>query len=490
MSAVDPVAAILGGLDRPVQPRPEFAETLLSRLLEELGEVHAPARKPRQMRLRLPRILHGAPPRLRLVLIVLALLLLLAGVALATYFGVRTWVSAGPRGVQYTSDFRLAVAFRAPPRPESRTAYRSSFVLAPSGRDVYAVRYLPPWPRRRAELVRIAGVASGSRAHEERLLDYQDLAEPRLWDPGTDLGHAVIGEYMGLDDSRVQSIAVAANGDVFLIAAAWPSNKIPVHYAPPRDVSLIVRHPDGSLQKVLTSEELVRSGVLRSGGANRVALGVAASAKDRLWLRVRQPAGLFVELSDPNGDGDWADRVIRRLRLPSSFQGAWRFPQLVAEPSVQGEDRSRSILATASNNLAFRVYRVADLNDDGDASDKGELQLLFGGHRPSLEDFPEVPAIAPRTVVRDGKVVLRELVAGSFTRPTRISRISQSGEVTDFGRSFEALETVLAGRDGSVYAVAQTPGFAWKQGPRWIIYRLTPAGVNSRQAANPEGEVR
>jgi hypothetical protein len=486
MSSIDPVVSILGGLDRPVQPRAEFTEALLSRLLDELGEAQAPAREPR--RARLARLLPGAPPRLRLVVIVIALLLILAGVAFATYFAVRTWISAGPRGVQYTSDFRLAVAFRAPPRPESRTEYRSSFVLTPSGRDVYAVRYLPPWPHRRAELVRIAGIASGRAAHEERLLDYRALAEPRLWDPGTDLRNAVIGEYMGVDDSRVQSIAVAANGDVFLLAAAWPSNKF--DNAPARDVSLIVRHPDGSLQKVLTIRELIRSGVFSGRGANRIALGVAASAPDRLWLRVGQPHGFLVELSDPNSDGDWADRVIRRLRLPASFPKNWSFPELLTEPSVPGEDRSRSILATASNNLAFRVYRVADLNDDGDASDKDELQLLFGGHRASLEDFPEVPAIAPRTIVRDGKVVLRELVAGSFSRPTRISRISESGKVTDFGRSFEALETVLAGRDGSVYAVVQTPGFALKQGPRWIIYRLTPAGVNSRQAANPEGEVR
>lgn len=35
MSSVDPVAVILGSLDRPVQPRPEFAEALLSRLVEE-----------------------------------------------------------------------------------------------------------------------------------------------------------------------------------------------------------------------------------------------------------------------------------------------------------------------------------------------------------------------------------------------------------------------------------------------------------------------
>ena len=35
MGSVDPVVGILGGLDRPVQPRPEFAATLLSRLVEQ-----------------------------------------------------------------------------------------------------------------------------------------------------------------------------------------------------------------------------------------------------------------------------------------------------------------------------------------------------------------------------------------------------------------------------------------------------------------------
>jgi hypothetical protein len=36
MSSVDPTVGILVGLDRPVQPRPEFAATLLSRLVEQL----------------------------------------------------------------------------------------------------------------------------------------------------------------------------------------------------------------------------------------------------------------------------------------------------------------------------------------------------------------------------------------------------------------------------------------------------------------------
>jgi hypothetical protein len=88
MSSVDPLATILGGLDRPVQPRPEFAETLLSRLFDELGEAQAPAPKPRRLHLGLPRTLPSTPLRLRLVLIVLVLFLLLATwAALTLAFG-------------------------------------------------------------------------------------------------------------------------------------------------------------------------------------------------------------------------------------------------------------------------------------------------------------------------------------------------------------------------------------------------------------------
>lgn len=473
MSSVDPVA-ILGALDHPVDPRPEFAETLLSRLLEELDGAQVPTRAPGWKRLRLPRILPAAPPRLRLLLIVLALLLLLATVALATYFGVRTWISAGPRGVQYTSDFRLSVVFHEPAGPESRTRSLSSFVIAPSGRDIYAVRYflnrpVPPWHHVREELLRIAGVASDRRAHEERLLTYRDLAEPRLWDPGTDLKHRVISDYGGQG-----SVAVAANGDVFLLAAARPGSSINVRT--PREVSLIVRHSDGSLQKVLTFQELVHAGVVKASAANHGALGIAASAPDRLWVKVRQPSGFLLEVIDPNGDGHWADRVIRRLRLPPSVPNAgmsrgrhWSFHQLLSESSVPGEDRSRSILVTASNSLAFRVYRIADFDGDGDALDKGEAQVLFRAHRFLFG--PTEVTVAPRTILGDGKVVLHELVASGFSRPTRISRISRSGKVTDIGRSFLQLEKVLAGRDGSIYAVVQSPG---SRGPGWIIYRLTP----------------
>lgn len=67
MSAHDPTAALLGGIERPVDPRPEFADGLLDRLLVELE-------RPRR------QVLRG-----QTLLLAAALLLLLAGIATATY---------------------------------------------------------------------------------------------------------------------------------------------------------------------------------------------------------------------------------------------------------------------------------------------------------------------------------------------------------------------------------------------------------------------
>ena len=212
MSSRDPVAEILARAERPVEPSSEFAAELLERLLVELGaEAPAPARR------RLPRLLPGAPRGLRLALGVLIVLLLLAAVATATYFGVRSWVSSGPRGVQFTSDFELAEIFRDAP---GRSRLWPAFVLASDGSAIYALRQSPSHPQRRTDLVRIAPLRDG-RARAELLLSYDDLADPALWDPGVDLSGSVMGEDGGYLPVfyPAPELSVAPNGDVFLVAA-------------------------------------------------------------------------------------------------------------------------------------------------------------------------------------------------------------------------------------------------------------------------------
>jgi WD40 repeat protein len=78
MTTPDPSIALLAGVERPVDPRPEFAEALLGRLLVELG--HSPRRI----------------PRARTLLLAAALLLLLAGVATATYLFERSGAAVTP----------------------------------------------------------------------------------------------------------------------------------------------------------------------------------------------------------------------------------------------------------------------------------------------------------------------------------------------------------------------------------------------------------
>ena len=478
MSAVDPVTALLQRLDLPVTPRPEFAQALFSRLLEELGGAPRPLGKRRSPRFHLSWILPGIPRGLRLAVIVLALLLLLAGIALATYFGVRTWVSAGPRGVQHASNYRLTLVFRDPP---GRSGFWSSLQLAPDDRSVYGVRYLPPWPRRHAELERISGV-QGQRARAQRVLDYQALArQPRLWDPGVDLSHAVVSEYHGLTEDPSQTIAVAANGDVFLLVGAWRSRKI--DDSQPLDITVIVRHPDGSLQRILGLRELSR---LLHAGPERVALTITASVPGELWIKahVRVPPlgtgfGVYslYDVVDPNRDGEWNDRIVRRLILPRSLpladrarQGYQRtfLPQLIAQPN------SSLLFTTLDRQGKFAVYRLADRDGDGDALDRGEAARIFRW-QSSYNDVG-APLLAARQPGQ-GFAVAR------LTRPTRISVISAQGRVTDIGRSFDVLEDVLADANGRVYVLDQVPTVGKHPCCAWRVYRLDPGSSEEGSAA-------
>jgi WD40-like Beta Propeller Repeat len=78
MSAGDPLTLLLRDLDRPAQPRPEFTEELLTRLLGAPHPASAPTPPSR------------APRRLRVALLAAAPLVLLAAVASAAYLATRS----------------------------------------------------------------------------------------------------------------------------------------------------------------------------------------------------------------------------------------------------------------------------------------------------------------------------------------------------------------------------------------------------------------
>ena len=155
----------------------------------------------------------------------------------------------------------------------------------------------------------------------------------------------------------------------------------------------------------------------------------------------------------------------------------WWLGSMTTEPSLGGEDRSRSFLLGIgdSDTRERRIYRVSDFNGDGHALDEGEFELVFSG-------VPEygVVVLAPRIVVQDGKVVLRELVVSGLTTRSRVSRVSESGEVIDIARAFEFILDVVADSQGNIYVWAFPPD----GGPGPVLYKLKP--VPEGASAEPE----
>ena len=287
--------------------------------------------------------------------------------------------------------------------------------------------------------------------------------------------------------------AVAESGDVALVASMIRARTLDQHVrTAPDSTALLVRQADGRVEKVLTFRELVDAGMLdRSAlGRSRGWIAVAFPAADRIVLHVQDGAGRlrfrsFYEVVDPNGDGDWSDREVTPLGLPaflgferpvSDPAAGWYPNRLAVEPSVGGEDRSRSFLLMVQRfGLGEnRVYRVSDRNHDGDARDTGEFKLLFS--RTPTGEFGG--AMAPRVVVRDGTVALRELILGGFTTRTRVSRVSESGEVTDVARAFFRVDGVAADPEGNIYVLGVLPN-ADASG----LFKLKPVPVGAPEGA-------
>lgn len=403
------------------------------------------------------------------------------------------WLSAGPRGVQFTSDFQLVELFR---NDDPLTRYQG-LTMGAQGREIYAIGY---FGKEEAEdidpqetaVVRMYGLQE-EQVQTEVVLKFSDLKDPALWDPDIDLPGLI---FPG-------GLSVASNGDLFLVAEVWTGVEELPRYAfrpsgPPTGTSLIVRRPNGTLQKVLTVRELVDAGVLDAAAADQTPrVAVAPAAPDHLWLQfiTFEPVDpslarsqmivrrFLYQVQDPNGDGDWSDRKVAPLALPPFVAEQQRsdccsFMGLVAEPFPGGMDRSPSILLLMSTpfpDVEHRVYRVSDHNGDGDALDAGEFELLFAGISPSGGGPGSI--VASRIVLRDGKVEQRELVISSFTTSTRVSRISETGEVIDIARAFSSISDVLADSQGNVYVWAWPPdGFGAR-----VLYKLNPA---------PEGMIR
>ncbi len=522
-------------LERPLAPDPAFADRLFALLRAEAGFV--PAARPSWRRW-LPTVPAGLMRRPliltpRLVLLALMALLLAAGVAAAAYIAIQGWPSAGPRGVQFSDEFTFAEVYREADEIETGPAplllSYPQFAIARDGSVLYAIRR-PAYPEPAASLVRFPNL-DGQGLVREEVLDYSTLTDPALWDASLDPSTFDIGG--PLDDSG-DTLAVGPEGELFLAIAAYGRDRIPNHpgaeeqaaelRAMERDitdeeiaritsrqpllgVSLIALGPDGTRQRVVTSQELEAAGLEIAGRDFSVSL--AAPASDRLWLKVAvqpRPANeptvagqdprLF-QIIDPNGDGGWSDRLVLPVALPSSVPTSpgvpvegdaatgpwWFYGQPTAEISTAQVNRSRSVLLPMRASTGeYRIYRISDPNADGDAADDGETTLVFTA-QPGFDG--SMPSVTSRVVVDGGREVVRELLVSSLTRPTRISRVLDAGTVIDIARAirFGPLD-VEAAPDGDVFAVVHEPGTG-DTGPSFVIYRLEPVPAGEATIASP-----
>lgn len=490
--ADDGLVLVLAGLEETPALRPAFVESLRAQLHRELGfapsgmvpagvrsvaerpTLPVPARVvgPRLSRVR--RFLDSLwPVTPRVVLLAIAALVVLGCAAAAAYLVAQTWLSSGPRGAQYTNDFTFAEVVREP------GAFYSDMKVAADGRSILALRQpiaVAPDKLDQGEAVIVRWDLDGTLPLSPTVaFRLEALRDPRYWDAGTDVANAVVaGSPTGMAPG--DQLSVASNGDMFVGIATWPDGRSDVV---PTAGSLVVVHPDGSAQKIVTVHELSAAGLLEHPEETGWITAVA-SAPDRLWARAETPApggaafSLF-EIIDPGADGDWSDRVVRPLVLPSTVPqvGYDTYERLygafVAEPTVAGADRSRSVLLPVHEQTGeYRVFRISDLDDDGDASGPGEAELVFEGLASRGLDQP---ILAPRLVLDGDSVALDELVAARFAVVTRISRLTSSG-VVDIARGFESpVAGVVATADGAVYAATQ------KGSPPssvFLVYRLTP----------------
>jgi hypothetical protein len=446
---IDVEPLIVSGLDRLVPlPRGERADWQDALRRAGLGS-------PRRLRWFLP----NASGRLRLAIALVVIGLLLAGVAAAAYVGVN-------------------LVFETPPTTLGSGGEDGwgSFALAPGGHDLYAIRVpgarqLPPPGTPAGEppvssvhpgapqLVRIDGIDRSGELQPQLVLDldFGDLAR----------------QGFSIQTGSGGAVAAAGNGDIFLdVPARHPWE------------TLFVLHRNGERQAIIDGRDLIEAGLFPADGG--VSFRIAASAPDRLWLLAEpwegdSPQRLF-EVIDPNGDGDWSDRVLRPIALPDSLplakpwqRTSWNsFPdwswQLAAEPPVPGDDRSHSVLAAVSNRRTgeFRIYRIADTNDDGDALDAGEVSLVL--------DRPHGGGQIAPLVVREDGVAHREIAVAGLTDPERVSLISESGAVSAIGPAFPSSTdwpanglSVVGDGQGDLYAIAATRS---SNGLAWRVYSL------------------
>ena len=462
MSGFDPLALLDAEFDAPVSPRAEFTVQLRKQVLHDLAA--RPPRGARQGGWRTWLLPTRRPGRL--VLVLLMLIALLAGAAVAGYFDLPPWVSTSPRGIQILDDYKLSTVYvdRGTQGPVGQWA------ASPDGSELVGVRSeqtaaAPSF----IAVEHIAHPLSGSAAH------------PRAgvaWAPSKGILVAEVGAHPDVWIPRNAPLAFTPGGDLLLAL----------------DGVLTAVHRDGTSERIVTVQQLMQAGLvpfrrLPFDPDQAPWLTPAASAADRIWLRVDsgpyQRVHTLLEVTDPNGDGRWGDRVVRRVRFPAAGRRLWAngvrvHGDFAASAFVGDPADGGSVLdAVTGPGDRLRLIRIADRNGDGDVSDRGEFEVILD-HDSARGPYT---LVAPR-ISGAGKDARHEIVLAGLTRADRLSLLSDSGDLSDIGRSFAGFFNGLATRaDGGIYVSLATSADGRDLHSR--LFRLTPkpaaAGASARQ---------
>lgn len=172
-------------------------------------------------------------------------------------------------------------------------------------------------------------------------------------------------------------------------------------------------------------------------------VGAVAACEDRLWVLAPSTATI-IRIEDRNGDGDALDAGER-----ATFAAVTTDAPL-ASPSLRGLGLSIDKELLVADDANGILFRVADLNNDGDALDFAEVSAIAMALNQPI-------AVAPRL---DGSILVLQQFAAS---PLRILRdLNEDGDCLDFAENLPYVESLPSGTDICVGAdgracIAQGP---------------------------------
>ena len=184
----------------------------------------------------------------------------------------------------------------------------------------------------------------------------------------------------------------------------------------------------------------------------------------------------LIQIVDPTADGDWSDRVVRPLVLPTSIPQVkdrvwdWGYGGFVPVAPVEGQDASRSVLLPLISRAGeYQVHRLTDSRGRWHPGCRGRLRACLQRSDRCREHGPDEPAIRlplcpGRSAASRGRDSPSHRASPcSWTAPWSMSSVACSRRAA-WSRSRTAPCTSAAGVRAAGRRTSPTRSFAWRAG--------------------------